>query len=92
MKPISIINAQGITGTMNFGSIVLRLTNTGFIVAAQIDKKLGEQFKRAEAISDWAVIYGSRYPEVIIKNLTTRKEVQTEYKHLVFQLDKLISE
>jgi len=49
--------------------------------------KMGNQLKRAEKIgATWAVIVGSEYPELELKNLSTRQSVKTDIEALLEEL------
>jgi histidyl-tRNA synthetase len=49
--------------------------------------KMGNQLKRAEKIgARYAVIIGSEYPEVELKNLSTRESVHTDPDGLMTEL------
>lgn len=55
-----------------------------------VDAKVGKQFQAAEqAGADYAVVVGSEYPEVGVKNLAERSEVRVSVDALVEELDRL---
>jgi histidyl-tRNA synthetase len=55
-----------------------------------VEAKVGKQFQAAEqAGADFAVVVGSEYPELAVKNLSERSEVCVSVGALVKELDRL---
>lgn len=55
-----------------------------------VEAKVGKQFQAAEqAGADFAVVVGSEYPEVAVKDLAERSEVRVSIDEIIEQLDRL---